>query len=430
MSNRLRIFVVLIWVVFGSACRLSAQWYQFPDLKYTNIYCMITVGDSTVFVGGDNATLLRTTDNGNSWKSVMGGSMYADTILSLAYGDGYVFAGANGVESVYRSSDDGTSWNVANTGLPPNARMNALALSGDTIFAATDQGVYSSADSGATWNADTNGLAFQQLYPGQGGGTVGIATAGGKVYTIKSLFGSVYSSPAGKVSWTQIAPDTFNMGYAIAAMDTNILIGTLKGVYLYRDGTWVPRNNGLPADTATVYSCIFAKVDTLLFADFGLRNGPFYVTSDLGATWTQVSDTSLGGAAVSIIAGNENYLFAGTERGVWRIPLADAITAVNKTSPVLPAVFVLHQNYPNPFNPTTNIEFRIADLGFVTLKVYNVLGQEVATLVNGMKRPGDYTVRFNGTGLASGVYFYRLSASSVSGTTTGYTKAVKMILLK
>ena len=85
--------------------------------------------------------------------------------------------------------------------------------------------------------------------------------------------------------------------------------------------------------------------------------------------------------------------------------------------------YTLLQNYPNPFNPTTNIEFRIADVGFVTLKVYDVLGRRVATLVNRVEQPGNYEVQFNGSRLASGVYFYRLVAGK-------HVITKKMLLLK
>jgi hypothetical protein len=74
----------------------------------------------------------------------------------------------------------------------------------------------------------------------------------------------------------------------------------------------------------------------------------------------------------------------------------------------IPVAFVLEQNYPNPFNPTTAIRFQISDYGLVTLKVYDVLGQEVATLVNEARPPGIYSVQWDASGMASGVYFYRL----------------------
>ena len=85
--------------------------------------------------------------------------------------------------------------------------------------------------------------------------------------------------------------------------------------------------------------------------------------------------------------------------------------------------FSLAQNYPNPFNPITNIGFRIAESGFVSLKVYDVLGREISTLINGEKTVGSYEVAFDGSGLSSGIYFYKLQ-------TGNYTSVKKMILMK
>jgi hypothetical protein len=90
--------------------------------------------------------------------------------------------------------------------------------------------------------------------------------------------------------------------------------------------------------------------------------------------------------------------------------------------------FSLYQNYPNPFNPVTNIGFQISDFGFVSLKVYDVLGNEITTLVNDEKSPGTYEVEFDShssevRNLPSGMYFYTL-------TTEGYSETKKMILLK
>lgn len=89
----------------------------------------------------------------------------------------------------------------------------------------------------------------------------------------------------------------------------------------------------------------------------------------------------------------------------------------------LPTVYVLNQNYPNPFNPTTAISYKLPAVSFVTLKVYDVLGREVVTLVNAKQSPGTYAVQFDGSKLASGVYFYRIKAG-------GYTAGKKMLLLK
>jgi len=93
----------------------------------------------------------------------------------------------------------------------------------------------------------------------------------------------------------------------------------------------------------------------------------------------------------------------------------------------VPAKFDLSQNYPNPFNPSTKINYSLQQVGVVSLRVYNVLGQEVATLVNGRQEAGIYSVTFNtnnGTrSLSSGVYFYRLDAGS-------FVSTKKLILIK
>jgi hypothetical protein len=98
-------------------------------------------------------------------------------------------------------------------------------------------------------------------------------------------------------------------------------------------------------------------------------------------------------------------------------------TGVEPVSNAVPTEFRLEQNYPNPFNPTTNIGFRISHFGFVSLRVFDLLGREVATLVHEVKQPGSYEVTWDATGVASGVYLYRLQAGD-------YVDTKKLILLK
>lgn len=99
------------------------------------------------------------------------------------------------------------------------------------------------------------------------------------------------------------------------------------------------------------------------------------------------------------------------------------VTDVENLSDQLINTFVLDQNYPNPFNPTTTIKFSVPNFQFVTLKVYDILGREISTLVNEEKLPGNYEVEFNGSNLSSGIYFYRLSAGA-------YSQTKKLVLLK
>lgn len=99
----------------------------------------------------------------------------------------------------------------------------------------------------------------------------------------------------------------------------------------------------------------------------------------------------------------------------WILRDVSQATTVAAT-PSLPAMFELKQNYPNPFNPTTTIGFRITDLGFVSLRVFDVLGREVATLLNEVKEPGVHSATWDASGFPSGTYFYRLIAGSYSAT--------------
>ena len=126
-----------------------------------------------------------------------------------------------------------------------------------------------------------------------------------------------------------------------------------------------------------------------------------YVTDDIPDLATiiiQVTDQNLSPAASGSYAEIDNLSF-------------DILSSIDdKTETVKD--FSLEQNYPNPFNPSTLINYQIPNSGFVSLKVYDIIGNEVATLVNKQQTAGNYSVQFNASGLPSGVYLYRLQAGS------------------
>ncbi len=103
------------------------------------------------------------------------------------------------------------------------------------------------------------------------------------------------------------------------------------------------------------------------------------------------------------------------------------IVSVQNINTEVPSKFDLQQNYPNPFNPTTNLRFGISQLGFVTLKIYDIQGKEIATLVSEHLSPGSYNVQWNGEGFSSGVYFYELNVSASAGN---FKQTKRMMLLK
>ena len=101
-----------------------------------------------------------------------------------------------------------------------------------------------------------------------------------------------------------------------------------------------------------------------------------------------------------------------------------AVTDIPDETKKLPTIFALNQNYPNPFNPRTAIEFSIPKTGYVTLKMYDLLGQEVATLVSDRLTPGNYKYPWDASGFATGVYYYKIEAGG------GFIQTRKLLLIK
>jgi hypothetical protein len=131
--------------------------------------------------------------------------------------------------------------------------------------------------------------------------------------------------------------------------------------------------------------------------------------------------------SATFLTGGQIYLRAGVSvvlGGVFKTILDTALVGVeDENGKIVPEGFSLDQNYPNPFNPTTKIKFSIPELAFVTLKVFDVVGNEIETLVDQEKPAGSYEVQFSAIDLPSGIYFYQLRAGN-------FVETKKMILMK
>ena len=121
-----------------------------------------------------------------------------------------------------------------------------------------------------------------------------------------------------------------------------------------------------------------------------------------------------------IIGGQRNIFIART---LLSTEIDTNLTLINSKSTLRTLKFEMAQNYPNPFNPTTIINYSVSKRSLVIIKVYDVLGKEVKTLVNEERRSGNYNVEFDGSKLSSGVYFYRMQAGD-------FIETKKLILLK
>jgi glucuronoarabinoxylan endo-1,4-beta-xylanase len=130
-----------------------------------------------------------------------------------------------------------------------------------------------------------------------------------------------------------------------------------------------------------------------------------------------------------IIASNGSFTAALDDSSVTTF-VADVVSGTEEVI-IVPQTFKLSQNYPNPFNPTTVIGYQLPVTSSISLKVYNLLGQEVATLFEGIRQPGNYEATFDGSRLASGVYFYQMHAAQTKGGYPGiYQETKKLILVK
>lgn len=176
----------------------------------------------------------------------------------------------------------------------------------------------------------------------------------------------------------------------------------------------------------------FSMIDSLhgiLYAGHG-NGGTFYRTSDGFNTWEVKNNPKAWeyffyNNLVLYACGDSGYFAKSTDCGnTWtQLPfnVLNPTTLIENTITI--SDFSLQQNYPNPFNPTTKIKYSIAGSQMVTLKVYDILGNEISTLVNEVKQPGTHEVTFDGSKLSSGIYFYKLNSDS-------FTQTKKLVLIK
>jgi hypothetical protein len=207
------------------------------------------------------------------------------------------------------------------------------------------------------------------------------------------------------------------------------MVGRYFGtIFHQQSGSWVvvPKPPVLSGNSRP--TAISVDSSGALFAAFtegfpAISKGVFFST-DWGVNWTFAGGDSV---LVSRLVSYGDTTYALTSYGIYiftRIP-ATAIEEQHET----PKRFTLEQNFPNPFNPSTSISFQLPAMSRVVLRVYDVLGREVVTLVNGTESAGMRTVTWNADGFASGVYFYRLESTPIVGGRV-YVATKKLVLLK
>ncbi len=222
----------------------------------------------------------------------------------------------------------------------------------------------------------------------------------------------VFLSTNNGTSWTTVNTGLTNtFVLSLAVNGSNLFAGTGSGVFLStNNGTsWTAVNTGL----TNTFVRSFAVAGSNLFA--GTNGDGVFLSTDNGSSWRAVN-TGLTYPYVLALAVNGSHLFAGTsDGGVWRRPLSEMVTAVADDFSQAPIDFALEQNFPNPFNPQTTIRYQLPKTAQIVLKIFNLSGQEVRTLVNARQPAGVNAVVWDGKDesgkeVSSGIYIYRLQA--------------------
>ncbi len=408
----------------------------------------IAIDGSNIFAG-TTTRLFRSIDDGQTWAQT---SLNAGTIWSIAIDGSNIFAGTD--TGVFLSIDNGQNW--THTSLK-NCMVFGLAVSGPNIFAGTNSGVYRSTNSSQTWHQ----TPLDSIWGGRVAANGSNVMAGGGIGEEALLF---YSSNNGD-TWSQTNALYFEIGDII--INGSDGFASSRGVYYSTNNgqSWINKSQGLPA--GSMVSALAISGD-YIYA--GLESGfsvwrrrlneitpvelssfsASVVNSEIILNWTTASETNNQGFDIEHSFDNQKFSKIGfvpgfgttTEAKSYSFSISDATAGVHyyrlkqidfdgtfKYSEIvavevkIPGTYSLFQNYPNPFNPSTTINYAIPSSEFVTLKVYDILGNEVAALVNEQRPVGSYEVEFNAAGLASGIYYYKIQAGS-------FVETKKMILMK
>ncbi len=365
--------------------------------------------------------LMISEDGGNSWEyknlidPVFGGE--SKPISSLLMVDSILFAGSPG-GGIFKTTDWGDEWINANNGIIGNAHLvNTLELLNGTIYVGTGNGVYISTNLGESWEERNTGIPTT---------TVGYNPVTSIIEIEDTLYAGVFDSNQGEGgiyksidygnNWTPFLTQIYFMGgYYNCDVLTMKYFKSILYIGVAGLGIFRSFNVGYNWE----HTNVFGDFGKFVFEESNMIAvwGGIELSRDNGNNWEDIRYNLLTTNYYKFNTAEiiDNNIFVGTTRiGLWKFDL-DQINSVDSDISIFEK-FTLSQNYPNPFNPSTKINFVIPKSSFVNLKVYDILGREVVTLVNEEKQPGVYEVEFDASNLSTGVYFYSLNAGDFKST--------------
>ena len=389
-------------------------WEEVYQTSGGTCFAINSLGD--IFAGTGGSTVLRSGNNGDTWEQCQLPN-YTGEINSIAINsnDDIFLTTTSGYydATFFRSTDNGNNWVQLHA--DSGDYFTCLDInSTDVIFLGTYNGVVRSIDNGDNleqtgWNNYVEDL---------------IISSSDFIF-IESGF--VYRSTDNGQIWTNASTGLTNTGINAFAFNSydHIFAGTAApdgGVFISTNNgdNWGVTGYSFLNETDSVVTAIgISSANDIFIGTFGY--GALYSTNN-GDSWEKInSGLPIESLIYSFIVNIDGYILAGTSMGIFRS--LEPVVSIEDITFDMPISFSLGQNYPNPFNPSTTIEFTLPKSENVELKVYNILGKEVATLVSNKLNQGNHTYTFDGMNLASGIYYYQLVAGD-------YREIKKMILIK
>jgi hypothetical protein len=389
----LRIIVIIALVSLFSSMGQS-QWIQSAGFSG---YCYSFTASDTALFAATTSGVYRSTDNGVNW--VIADTGMTDWTECLMTSESSVFAGTEGY-GVFSTINNGLNWNphkIVDSIIPDINIIVSIVKMDTNIFVSTDQGVFRSSENDTIWSSANSGLPPARIWS--------FAVLGDKLFAVTGGSGVFCSTNKG-MSWMAVNNGLTNLNMrSIAVMNTNLFVGTYQNgnVFLSTDSeiTWKESSVGM-VDT---FVFAFAIYGSNLFA--GTDQG-VYLSTNSGASWTAVDSnlpklTPTIPAYVYSLAVSGNNLVAGTEEeGIWRRPLSEMIGSSS-------VVFGPQQSqtltiYPNPTSHEVTISFLSDVSSPVNVSIYNLLGNEVTQLYDGTMDAGNHSLTWDASGATSGAY--------------------------
>ena len=388
----------------------GTEWVETSGLGIQEIIWSNYSGSNGMLVGTVGGKIYQAGVNG--WERI-NNDMSVGYIWSLYEDANFVYAGTE--QGLFKY--DGTDW----TKLDYDVDVRAITGIGNTLYAAVwGQGIYSSSDNGANWSLMNDGLELS-------GYAVQTLTVSNGTLFVGTLNVGVFKYNSNESAWESVDIG-YNYIWNLDADDAGHIFAATSGGGVYASSdfgeTWAAVNSGIPAlhiYTVGIYgNDVF--VSTYLGGIYKLDITTLAKNNSTVAdkSWESVGMTGIEVTSVMFDDATQTLYAATSDGTVYK--MIDGTTAVDEDG-IAPVEFALDQNYPNPFNPSTKIGFSIAEAGQYAVKVFNVLGQEVATIANQNFAAGNYTFNVDASNLTSGIYFYKLIGENVNLTK-------KMMLLK